>query len=167
MSCASDRWASESGQATVEAAFALPVLMLLFLMLLQPGIILYDRMVMSSAAAEGCRLLSTSADADSSACEDYVKRRLSAIPQVDIFHVHGGQCSYSVRLSGDERSETVSVAIANRVKPLPLLDLGMSLGGMTDAAGTLGIEVEASAQTQPGWVGDSSDGRDPSRWAAA
>ena len=33
----------ESGQSTVEAAFALPVLMVLFLLLLQPGIILYDR----------------------------------------------------------------------------------------------------------------------------
>ncbi len=45
----------EDGQATVEAAFALPVLFLLVLLLVQPGIVLYDRMVMASAAAEGCR----------------------------------------------------------------------------------------------------------------
>ena len=36
----------------MEAAFALPVLMVLLLLLIQPGIVLYDRMVMQAAAAE-------------------------------------------------------------------------------------------------------------------
>ena len=77
----------ESGQSTVEAAFALPVLMVLFLLLLQPGIILYDRIVMEGAAAEGCRLIATAAD-PGQVEEDYIRRRLSAVPQADIFHVH-------------------------------------------------------------------------------
>ncbi|MFR1167372.1 MAG: TadE/TadG family type IV pilus assembly protein [Adlercreutzia equolifaciens] len=38
------------GQSTVEAAVALPVVFLLVLLLVQPGIVLYDRMVMAAAA---------------------------------------------------------------------------------------------------------------------
>ena len=35
-----------SGQATVEAAFLIPLILLLLMLLMQPGIILYSRMVM-------------------------------------------------------------------------------------------------------------------------
>ena len=52
-SCMARMLRDERGQATVEAAFAVPVLMVLVLMLVQPGIILYDRIVMEGAAA-GC-----------------------------------------------------------------------------------------------------------------
>ena len=41
------------GQSTVEAAVALPVVFLLVLLLVQPGIVLYDRMVMAGAAGRG------------------------------------------------------------------------------------------------------------------
>ena len=44
------------GQSTVEAAVALPVVFLLVLLLVQPGIVLYDRMVMAGAAGRGSRL---------------------------------------------------------------------------------------------------------------
>ena len=43
----------------MEAAVLIPVLFTALLLLLQPGILLYDRMVMQGAAAEGCRLLAT------------------------------------------------------------------------------------------------------------
>ncbi len=56
-SCMARMLRDERGQATVEAAFAVPVLMVLVLMLVQPGIIRYDRIVMEGAAAAGCRLL--------------------------------------------------------------------------------------------------------------
>ena len=71
----------ESGQATVEATIALAVLLLVMLMLLQPGIVLYDRMVMADAAAEGCRLLAT-AEGDAQAAEDFVRRRLGSVPRL-------------------------------------------------------------------------------------
>lgn len=154
----------ELGQATVEAAFAIPVLMLLMLLLLQPGIILYDRIVMSHAAAEGCRLLATAANVDFDVCEDYIKRRLSAVPQVDQFHLHSSGCSYEIELAGVEESEVVSVRISTKLKPLPLLDAGMALVGMLDSSGALSVSVESSAQAQPTWVGSSSDGRDPGKW---
>ena len=45
----------ESGQATVEAAFLLPVLFVGLLLLMQPGILLYDRLVKQAAAIfAGC-----------------------------------------------------------------------------------------------------------------
>ena len=50
------------GQGSVEAAIAIPVMFLLLLLLIQPGIVLYDRLVMGNAAAEACRLLATATD---------------------------------------------------------------------------------------------------------
>ncbi len=65
-SCMARMLRDERGQATVEAAFAVPVLMVLVLVLVQPGIILYDRIVMEGAAAAGCRLLATLPESDCS-----------------------------------------------------------------------------------------------------
>ena len=154
----------DRGQATIEAAFVLPVLMLLFLMLLQPGLVFYDHMVMSGAAAEGCRLLAASPATQKGICEDFIRRRLSAIPQADFFHIHGGGCSYEIEFAGDESSETVTVRISNMLKPLPLMDMTMALAGITDESGAMSISVESTTQTQPSWVDESSDGRDPSKW---
>lgn len=139
------------GQATIEAAFALPILMLLILLLLQPGVMLYDRIVMQGAAMEGCRLLATSSDGSSGTCEDYLRRRLSAIPQVDFFHVHSGGCTWRINMSGNEDAASTSVSISTEVKPLPLIGLGAGFLGLTNGNGNLTIEVEASAQTQPSW----------------
>ena len=60
----------ERAQATIEAAFAIPLLGVLLLMLLQPGIVLYDKIVMEHAAAEGCRLLATTTAQNASTNED-------------------------------------------------------------------------------------------------
>lgn len=153
------------GQSTVEAAFALPILMVLILMMLQPAICLYDHIVMRGAAAEGCRLLTTS-PVSASTNEDYIRRRLSAIPDVDIFHVHSGGCSYEIEMLGDEGSSEVSVKISNRIKPLPLLDLVMSLGNVLSAGGDLMIEAEVSMPTQPKWAASSSEGSSPKDWVS-
>ena len=88
----------ESGQATVEAAFLLPVLFVGLLLLMQPGILLYDRLVMQAAASEGCRLLATKTAAAgdmAESCEAFVRHRLGAIPPVSCFHVHEGACSWT------------------------------------------------------------------------
>lgn len=160
---------SDAGQATVEAAFALPVLMLIALMLIQPGIVLYDRMVMQSAAAEGCRLLATAQAEESSLgrCEDYVRRRLGSIPQHDCFHVHEGQCSWDISFVGSESSSEVVVRISNEIKPLPLLDGAATLLGFANDRGNLLISVEASMPTQPSWVASSDLGVSPSAWLGA
>lgn len=153
----------ESGQSTVEAAFALPVLMVLMLLLLQPSIILYDRIVMEGAAAEGCRLLATAPDPGQTE-EDYIRRRLSAVPQVDVFHVHARGCTWKIELDGDERSQEVGVRIATEVQPLPLVSVAMGLLGMVDEAGNLKVEVERRMQAKDAWVAESPDGADPAGW---
>lgn len=150
-------------QATLEAAFAIPVIMVGLLLLLQPGIILYDRIVMESAAADGCRLLSTLAREDG-IFDDYMRRRLSAIPEMDIFHVHSGGCSWVIEPSGNEASDKVSVRMSTQLKPLPLLDAGMSLVGLTNSNGNLEVNVEESMTPVPSWVSETEDGRDPNGW---
>ena len=164
------RLASEKGQGTVEAAVVIPVLFLLMLLLLQPGIVLYDRIVMGNAAAEACRLLATKTDATGSmhdSCEAFVRHRLSAVPQHDCFHVHGASCSWSIKLSGDEGSEYVSVRIRNELKPLPLFDGGATLLGLTNGAGNLEIEESVTMPTQPAWAAAADGGLNPSGWVGA
>lgn len=160
----------EAGQATVEAVFVIPVLFVAMLLLIQPGIVLYDRMVMANAAAEGCRVLATSTDAYGAmagSCEAFVRHRLAAVPQHDCFHVHGARCSWDIELIGNESSETVTVRIGNELKPLPLLDVASKLLGMTNANGNLEIEEEVTMPTQPGWVSRTEKGLSPAEWIGA
>ena len=155
------------GQATVEAAFAIPVVFTLLLLLMQPGIVLYDRMVMRSAAAEACRLLATQSSAAGlslSRCEDIVKRQLSAVPPHDLFHIHDAGCSWEIELSGGETDGQAKATIRNRIKLLPLFDAAGALVGIADAQGCMKIEVVETAPTQPAWAGESASGLDPGGW---
>jgi hypothetical protein len=152
---------SQCGQGTVEAAFLLPILFLLLLMLCQPMILLYNRVVMENAANEGCRLLATKTQQggySDDKYEGYIERRLAAIPPIDIFHVSGELQSWEIRQTGNEDTALVSVLIVNRLKPLPLLGWGAELLGMCDDQGYLTQEVEARSLTQPEWVFDSNAG---------
>lgn len=164
------RLKDERGQGTVEAAVVIPVLFLILLMLLQPGIILYDRLVMGNAAAEGCRLLATSTDAlgsMSGSCEAFIRHRLASIPQHECFHVHEGGCSWDIEASGDEQSSVVTVRIGNELRPLPLLDAGSRLLGLTNSRGNLVVDESVTLPTQPGWVASSPAGSLPSDWIGA
>lgn len=158
MSSATDRMREERGQATVEAAFAIPVLMVLLLFLLQPGIVLYDRIVMEGAAAEACRLLSTTTGENAQTNDEYVRRRLSSIPEADAFHVHSTGCSWLIELAGDDSAATTTCTIRTELKPLPLVDIGLGALGGLNQNGNLEIEVSASAQTQPDWALASAEG---------
>lgn len=164
MFSASKRFACSRAQSTVEAAFALPVLMLLILLLVQPGILLYDRMVMISAASEGCRLYSTASSDVSGTCEDYIRRRLSAIPELDQFHVHSNGCSWNIAFGGGEGSQVSQVEISTEVKPLPLLGSGMKLLGLLNSSGNLVMEVTSTQKTQPDWISNSIKGQNPEMW---
>lgn len=159
----------ECGQATVEAAFALPVLMLLILILLQPGILLYDRIVMTNAASEGCRVLMTVSDETDTSVENFVRRRLSAVPQTDIFHVHssGAGCSWEIKATGNEKSSEVMVEISTKVKLLPLIGSAVGLFGGTDEAGNITLSVSSSMASQPNWVETQELGNYPDKWPGA
>ena len=157
----------ESGQGTVEAAVAIPVAFLLLLLLLQPGIVLYDRLVMGNAAAEGCRLLATATGDMAGSCEAFIRHRLAAVPQHDCFHVHEGGCSWDIRLDGGETAQAATVTIRNELRPLPLFDAGARLLGMTNGRGNLEIEESVTMQVQPDWAASSELGLAPSSWVGA
>ena len=161
------RLRADDGQATVEGAFLIPLVFLLLLLLLQPGILLYDRIVMQAAAAEGCRMLATrSAESgvDPRAYEEAVLRHLGSIPQQENFHRHRDECSWHVELSGDEHASEVSVRITGSVELLPLLDMGGTLLGLGDGSGNIELSAMASAPTQDAWVASSELGLNPSSW---
>ena len=154
-----------AGQTTVEAAYLIPVLFLLLLLLCQPMILLYNHMVMSSAASEGCRLLATRTNMGTytdEKYEAYIQRRLAAIPPIDIFHPHVGAKPWDIKMEGQDTSPTVTVRIINRVKPLPLLGWGAQLLNMCDKDGYIVQTVEITMPTQPEWVWNRGDG--PLQW---
>ena len=157
----------EQAQSTVEAAYLIPILLLVLLILIQPSIILYDRMVMQAAASEGCRMLCTKTNINgdtTQACEAYILRRLGSIPPVDIFHVHDGGCSWNIEMSGDETAEEVLVSLSNKITLLPLIGTAGDLSGITDANGFFTIETSVSMPTQPEWLGNSELGYDSQAW---
>jgi len=153
------------GQATVEAAVLIPTLFLLILILLQPAILLYNQIIMENAAAESCRLLATRTALGGYSDEKYLgytKRRLAAIPPIDIFHAHPNGDSWTIELTGGEESPEVSVRIVNHLKPLPLIGLGAQLLGKTDAEGNIEQVVEVKMPSQPDWVWEGQGG--PAEW---
>lgn len=158
---------TESGQSTVEAAFIIPIVMLLLLLLIQPGILLYDRTVMRAAAAEGCRLMTTNSASDyETLVKPYVLRKLGAVPSQENFHVHAGGCTWEVSFSGDETAREVATTVKTEVRPLPLLGSGAALLGMTNGAGNIVLEVTEHLPTQPDWVWEEQGGS-PSGWPGA
>lgn len=162
-----DKREGTKGQATIEAAALIPVLFILLLLLLQPSILLFDRIVMKNAAAEGCRLLATKTPVLSEGkdpYEEYVLTRLSSIPEEDHFHVHSQGCSWKVSLTGDEASNRVGVQIVNKVKPLPLVDFMSRSIGLTDSDGFFEIKVEAEFSPKNDWVSSNVAGNNPANW---
>lgn len=160
------RKCDDAGQTTVEAAFALPVLLLLVILLVQPGIVLYDRMVMAGAAAEGCRLLATGAG-DEATCVAFVKRRLGTVPPQDYFHVHDGGCTWEVVCEGGGGADRSRVTVRTEVKPLPLLGAPAALAGLVNERGNLEVEVSAEVPTRAAWARQSLGGLSPNERAGA
>ena len=142
------------------------MLFLSLLILLQPALLLYDRIVMEGAASRAARLAATASPAavERGAVEEIARTYLGAIPPVGIFHVHEGGCSYEITVLGDESSEEVTVDIVNKVDPLPLIGIGAAGLGLTDGSGRFTVEVSATEPTQPDWVWDSGAGA-PGDWA--
>lgn len=157
---------AEQGQALVEGAFLIPVLLLLLMLLIQPGILLYNYLVMKGAAAEGCRLIATSSAglAGEGSLEASIKRHLGAVPQQENFHVHASGCTWHIELEGNEQSDQVNVTIKNEVEPLPLFDFGAQALGITNAAGNFVQEVTVTRAVYNSWVYASEDGLDPDGW---
>lgn len=142
----------ESGQATVEAAFLLPSFLVLLLLTLQPVCILYTRAVMEGAAAQTARLMITGESGDDEAYRAFALRRLSAVPDLTIFHV-GGPRSWSFEFErASETGGDVRVAIEGAVRPLPIL--GAFAGGFGDlnGQGDVTLRVDVAYDGRPAWL---------------
>lgn len=156
------RCSIESGQGTVEAAVLLPLLLLVLGLLVQPAILFYDKAVMRSAAAESCRLVATNTARDV-AVEEFARRRLASVPNVDAFHV-GGARSWEVSWEGPDEAGGVRVRIAGRVRMLPLFGVAAGLGGAKVEHGEVELAVEERSSTRPAWAQGAGS---PQEWIGA
>lgn len=143
----------QRGQATVEAAVAIPSMMLVFALLLQPVCLSYTRTVMCNAAGECARAAATAYGGDVAACREFALRRLAAVPEVPMFHV-GGRSDWDVRV--DRTDAHVDVSITGHARPLPILGAAAELLAASDARGLV-LHVELSQDTRADWVGGDYD----------
>ncbi len=150
----------ERGQSTVEAAFLIPVLLLVLGLFIQPVCLLYCSCVMNYAAAEGCRVYATN-NALSNAEEvatAYVERRLSAIPNIAIFHNSDEwNISFTVKDNG-----VVVCTIKNKAATLPLFGITTALAGYMSSKGNVVQYVKVKSHCIPKWAAKLSTG--PADW---
>ena len=135
----------------------LPILMVCLALLVQPACVLYTRGVMYAAAAEACRLMATAPSSSAVADEArraYVLRRLSAVPNVDVFHV-GGDAGWHVELEGGPGSHVVSARISTWVRPLPFVGAPAFLLGERDGQGNVLVKVAVTQTVRPEWLEDT------------
>lgn len=145
------------GQATVEAALLLPMLLFFCAFLLQPACVLYARTVMEGAAAEGARALAT-AHGDAATPDTvraFVLRRLDAVPNLDLFHV-GGSEGWDIELEGGAEAQQARVSVVGHAKPLPFFGGLTQVMGETDAQGIV-IRAEVNEAVRPEWLEGSYD----------
>lgn len=149
------------GQATVEAALLIPALLLGLVIAVQPGIVLFDRVVMEMAAAEGCRALETASAADEGEVVEYVQRRLGAVPAVSAFH----EGLWDIEVQGAGQSgQCVSVRISHGYRPLPLVGQGMGLLGLVGGNGLVRQEVFREMSIHDEWALESEFGLSYESW---
>ncbi len=149
------------GQATVEAALLIPVLLFGLVIAVQPGIVLCDRGVMEAAACAGCRVLETASAADEDEVVEYVQRRLGAVPAVSAFHE--GVWDVEVRGAG-QNGECVSVRISHEYKPLPLVGQGLDFLGLVGGNGLVRQEVFREMDVHDDWALESEFGLSYESW---
>lgn len=150
---ASDR----RGQATVEAAFLIPVMFAALLVLLQPAMLLYGRVAMQHAASEGCRYLLT---ADGKDAEAYIERHLQAVPDIPVLH----DGAWEIEAFSEQGSATVE--ISHGVRPLPVIGAFVSAAGLAGPDGLVRQEVSCTMPVRGGWLVQGEAGCDPQSWVS-
>lgn len=126
----------------------LPVLMLVVALLLQPALVLYTRSVMWSAATQTARAAAISTDGSSAPYLEFCKRRLAAVPPLEIFHT-GGEQGWRIEVKGAGSGEA-TVHVEGSLRPIPLLGVVASVFGRMDGA-LLTLEVDATSKVGPVW----------------
>lgn len=149
------------GQASVEAASLLPILLLMLCLLLQPACLLYPRIMMCYAAGDVGRMAATVllggvGSHTQEHLEELVRTRLSGVLPTSIFHVGGAQ-DWDVKVSIQEWGESgeAHICIGHRIKPLPLFSPLLGALGALDGEGNLYQEISTTVRLQPIWAGDA------------
>lgn len=154
---------SDSGQSIPEVPVVVVTLMAFVLMIMQPAVLLYDRMVLNNAAAETARVLVTGVAAgDAGRHEGAVKgfaiRRLAAIPDAEFFKVGEPEITFPESSPG---GQWVSVRITVKAKPMPVIGTVGRLAGLTGDDGN--YQVEGFARV-PAAMTNIDGGYDPPGW---
>lgn len=163
----------DAGQSVAEFPIIVSFLLVMILIMLQPAIILYDRIVIENAAAEACRIMVTNPAAATDHHQDhivnFVKRRMSAIPKTDFFmRVNPFTGDPKIEVSGNDTPATgrVSVKITIKAKPLPLVSLAKQFGLFGSSVHDPYNFVIVAESTAQGAVRDDDkiDSTTPSEW---
>jgi len=135
----------ERGQALTEAPIIMVTICVLALILFQPVVTLYTKMVLGATAASLCRVVATDGASSSGASggsagdrllQTYAEGKIAGLPRGSAFQIPG---SLRLEVSGDAHAETVSVRVSLNQKALPLL--GLLVGAQRD--GTVELSAEA------------------------
>ena len=106
---------------------------------------------MESAAAETARLMTTTQVAEDDDLKEFARRRLSAVPDLDIFHA-GGRLAWDIELGRADQGGVSSVSIAGDVKPLPVLGAFVRAVGTPAPGGKVELRVDVSYASRPEWL---------------
>lgn len=158
--CPPDGPHGDAGQATVEAAITTLFFFGIIILLVQPTIWLYTRMVMGSAAGETARVVATrTPDMSERAIGLYALRRLQAVPPVSYFRVDDGSEmeGWKVDLAGGPDAEWATVTISCKQQPMPFLGLIANVAGMTGTDGLMTMRVSASVPAKDPKAGTYKD----------
>lgn len=153
-SCGHVTLKSEVAQASVEAAFILPIALLLCGMMVQVGIYGFTRSVMMRTCAETVRVASFDFDGNTQDCCEFAKRRLKAIPNLTLFHTPSPD-DWDIQIQISDRSAKVS--ITGHFQPIPVIGALVEAFTEKDDKGCI-IRAEVEEHTQPSWVEGSYDG---------
>ena len=154
------RWRNREGQSTVEAAFLIPVVFVCLLVLIQPSILLVNRLTMESAAYEGCRyaLTCVEGEGDGDAVKLFVERRLRIFPRTKVVHCP----PWDIEVMRDYENHEVTIRISHALEPLPLIGSEILLWNGRQADGLYHQEVEVTKKLRGNWMSGRSE--DPSGW---
>lgn len=140
----------EDGQTTLEAAYLLPVLMLLFGMLLQPVCIAYTRQIMQHVAQEAAHVVaiqdSTMSPSD---IEKFIRSHLEAVPKISLFRA--SEKDWQIHITQKDGVAPAKVEIKAFVRPVPFLGVFAGFAGKKEGE-NICLEVRANEQLRADWV---------------
>ena len=155
-----EKWRGGAGQSTIEAAFLIPVIFVCLLVLIQPAILLVNKLVMEAAAYEGCRYALTCVETgeEGDGVKSFVERRLRIFPRTRVIHCP----PWDIEVTRDYVEHEATVRISHVLEPLPLIGSEVLLWSDGYVDGLYHQEVKVTRKLRGDWM--SGRAEDPSVW---